>query len=349
MISADLRVEGYDAHSWRHLLSLFSPSVEERLEAPERRSDAAEQPPAEHATGMLLLVLDDRERPLLALHSHRGRLPLPDAEALSDPAALCRNHLARGVLLIRDGALQEVGERLAARVGRGDDYLAQWLDVWRVLRDLSAAGLIRRWPPFEGRSVPVPSREAVQRALDLVLPDGKAFCMVLWEAERPWTAAVLRRRAGSIDLLAGPDLLARWTGPLGGDWRRDHRVVLAAVEREVAPVHLGLFGEAATVHRLLRRGEAGAWAQAVAVRDIVLLPSPPYVHLALGADAVRGVASAASRLLGGIEPWAALTPLLDEARARIAESSGLHALLGFAPLEQLGRWLRAREGDSPPR
>ncbi len=343
MISTDLHVEGYDARSWRHLLSLFSQGVEERLEAPERRSDAAEQPVPERPTGLLWVLLDDHDRPLLALHTHHGRLPLPSPEDLLDPAALCGRHRARRLLRIRHGALHEVGERLAARVGRGDDYLSQWLDVWRVVRELSAAGVIRSWPPLEGRPVPVPSREAVQRALDLVLPDGKAFCMVLWEAEQTWTAAVLRRRAGSVDLLAGPDLIARWTGPLGGDWRRDHRVVLAAVEREVAPVHLGIFSEAATVRALLRQGEAGAWARAVAVRDIVLQPAPPYVGLALGADAVRGVASATSRLLGGVEPWSAFAPLLREARSRVEEASGLRTLLGFEPLEQIGRWLRARE------
>ncbi len=342
MISADIRVEGYSARSWGNLLSLFAPGVLDRVDAPARRSDAAEQPGGSRPVGALLVLLDDEERPVVCLHTHHGRQPLPDPGALSDEPALARRYRARRLFVMRQGALEEVAERLAARVGRGDDYLAQWLAVWQVLRDLSEAGLFRSWP-HGGRRIPVPTAGAVQRALDLVLPDGSVFCGVLWEHEEVWTAAVLRRRAGSVDLLAGPDLLARWTGPLGGDWRRDHRVILRAVDREVGPVHLGLFSEAHTVRELLRRGEPGAWARATTVRDVVLSPAPPYVTLALGADAVRGVAAASSRLLGTMQWWEVVSPLLEEVRHRVEEATGLRAVLGFDPLVQLGHWLRARE------
>jgi polar amino acid transport system ATP-binding protein len=147
----------------------------------------------------------------------------------------------------------------------------------------------RVWFMDEGRivvhprpfpSIPLPTPQLVRRTLDSVLPDDRSFVLAVWRGHSLWTAVILRRRAGEIDWIAGPDQLLAWTGPLGGDWRRDHRLVSQAAAEHVAPVHLGLYGDLRSVRRLLRSREAGAWAKAVASREVILHPTPPYVACA---------------------------------------------------------------------
>jgi hypothetical protein len=154
---------------------------------------------------------------------------------------------------------------------------------------------------------------------------------------------VLRRHAGSIDLVAGPDLLAAWTGPLGGDWRRDYRVITDAVSRTVAPVHFGVFSEASTMRELLRVPDPGAWARAAAVRDIIVHPAPPYVAVAIGADALRAVASTSARLFGGLDLLGAFGPVGRYLRGRVVDVASVTGTLGFNPLRLLAESLQRRE------
>lgn len=341
MISADLKFEGFDSRSWTNLISLFSPGVKERVEGPPVISDdpALSRGEARERRGTLVVIVDSDERVLKAFHSSRGRVTDLDYGDLVDLPQLCVDYAARRCAVLREGVMEEVGERLAMRLQRGDDYVAQWLALARILRELQEAELIRIWPrPLA--NVPVPSPGTVRRALDVALADDHAMVLMLWERGQPWTSLALRRRAGSIDYVAGPDLISRWTGPLGGDWRRDHRVVVDAVSRHVAPVHLGIFSEARTMQGLLRTADKGDWATAAAVRDIIVSPTPPYVAVALGADAVRGVASTAARFLGGIDALGALAPLTQLVRSRVTELTSVSDTLGFNPLEALRAMLR---------
>lgn len=347
MISADLKFEGFDSRSWTNLVSLFSPGLEDRLEGPPAASDDPEVRRGEGEgvrRGNLVVVVDADERVLKAFHSLRGRVTDLDHGSLVDLARVCEDYAAARCIVLREGVMEEMAERLAMRLQRGDDYVTQWLSLARIFREMQEAGLIRTYPrPLA--NVPVPSPATVRRVLDVVLPDDHSLVVMLWERGHTWTAAVLRRRNGSIDYVAGPDLVSRWTGPLGGDWRRDRRVIVDAVSRYVAPVHLGVFSEARTMRELLRRPDPGAWATAAAVRDIVVNPTPPYVAVALAADAVRGVASRAARLLGGIDALGALTPITTLIRARIGEVASVTQTLGFDPLEALAALLHREEPD----
>ena len=185
-----------------------------------------------------------------------------------------------------------------------------------------------------------------QRALDAVLPDGRAAVAALFDRGRPYTSLVVRRRGGFIDLVAGPDLITQWSGPLGGAWRRDHRVLTNAVERHVAPVHLGLFAEVSSVREALRSGEPGEWARHVAVRDVVINPMPSSVKLALGADVVRGLSHLSSELLGGLDLWKAAGPVLRRVRGRWTEIRSVSEELGFDPLVVLAALLRRDPTDT---
>jgi hypothetical protein len=342
VISANIRFEGFDARSWTNLISLFAPNVISRLET-DVAGDAAEvDEAAETKSGALIIVLDDRDRVLTAFHTVRGRVVGLEWKGPSELPALCERWGAARAFALREGVMEEIAERVGRRANRGDDYLAQWLLVSRTIREMSEAGLMHSWPrPLA--NVPIPTIGMVRRALDSILPDDHAMVAVIFKGPTPWTAMALRRRAGEIDMVAGPDLIARWTGPLGGDWRRDYRVITDAVARAVAPVHMGLFMELDTMRELLRSPDAGTWATRVAVRDMIIHPTPPYVAVALGADAVRGVAQKSATFLGGIDALAPLAPLATYLRGRVAEVASVTATLGFDPLKLLATWLRRAE------
>jgi len=347
VISEALRIEGFDSRSWTNLISLFAPNVVGRLETEAIDSDAPEIDEGDdaEARGTLVIVLDDRERVLKAMHTKLGRVKGLTYEGPDALAQMAERWGASACVVLREGVVEEITERVAKRVERGDDYVAQCLAIARAVREMSEAGLLLSWPPtLDG--VPVPTMGMVRRALDSVLPDGHAMVAVVWSGSSPWTAMVLRRRAGMIDLIAGPDLLARWTGPLGGDWRRDYRVIGEAVERAVAPVHLGLFTEVSTLRHLLRDYDPGAWAQAVAVRDVIVHPMPPYVTVALGADTLRLAAQISARWLGGIDALSQLAPIGRYLRAQVAEVASVSQTLGFDPLKLLAQWLRRAEQDA---
>ncbi len=292
-----------------------------------------------------MIVVNEREEVLAAFHTSRGRADeLDDA---GDPEALAERFGARRVICVREGALEELVERIALRLRPDDDYASQWLTLLRALRELTAAGRIRIWPTPK-KSVPIPSPSTLKRALDLLLPDGRAIVFGLWHAQELATAVVLRRREGAIDLVAGPDLLREWAGPLGGDFRRDYRVLVDAVTRSVAPVHLGVFAEAESLRRLLRRPEAGAWAAAAATRELVIHPMPPYLAVALGADVANSAARGAAALLGGVDLLRAFRPLIGYVRSRVSEVASLTATLGFNPLDALAQNLRQRDEPEEP-
>ncbi len=345
MISASLRFEGFDSRSWTNLISLFAPTVVERMSRDEADSDAPVLEPHERAAsprGSLVIVLDDRDRVIKALHTRYGRVEGVTWSGPGELPALAREHGARRALALREGVIEEIAERVARRCDRDDDYAAQWRTLARAIREMNEAGLLHTWPrPLA--NVPIPTAAMMRRAMDTVLPEDHAMVLVVWNGSAPWTGLVLRRQASGIDLVAGPDLLARWTGPLGGDWRRDYRVVSDAVAESVAPVHLGIFTELSSLRPLLRTDEPGAWARAVAVRAVIVHPTPPYVAVALGADAVRAVARESSRWLGGIDALAPLAPVATYLRGRVAEVASVTATLGFDPLKLLAQWLRRAE------
>jgi hypothetical protein len=349
VISADLRVEGFDARSWTNLVSIFAPAVLSRIRRDPQSSDAPEvEAPqgdgGQRPSGSLVVVVSGEGRVLKAFHSQRGRIRDLAYEGPDALPALAERYGARRAIVIRQGAIEEISERVAQRIERGDDYVAQWLVVIRTVREVIDAGLVQIWPrPFA--TLPIPSPYMVSRALDLVLPDDRAMVMMLWNGSTPWTGAVLRRRRGEIDLLAGPDLIARWSGPLGGDWRRDHRFVSEGIERAVAPVHLGIYGEIESMRRLLRTTERGAWARAVAVRELIVSPTPPYVAVALGADATRAAAQRTAEWLGGIDALAQLAPLAAYLRSRVREIASVTQTLGFDPLRALATLLA--RSDAP--
>ncbi|HTU57790.1 MAG TPA: hypothetical protein VMF89_05140 [Polyangiales bacterium] len=249
--------------------------------------------------------------------------------------------MRRGVAL-KLGTIEELTERATPQMLRTDDYAGQWLALLTAARELEREGALYFWP--EPRNVvPLPTPQLVTRALDVVLPDEHSFVAALWEDAELWTALVLRRRGGQFDLIGGPELVLDTVGPLSGDFRRDHRAVSRAISTSIAPLQLGIYTQRRRFERLLREAEPGAWAKAVALREIIIDPSPAYVNIAVGADALRATARRTGELLGGIDFLSFLEPWTRYAREQISHVTSISGMLGFNPLQVLARRLRANE------
>lgn len=345
MISANLRFEGFDADSWTNLISLFAPGVVDRVERDPNETDAPEALEHEEGkrTGTLLVITNDDGKPLSVQHSLRGRVR--GVLDVSDLPELRTRFGANRVISMEKGVMEELAERLALRIEQGDDYITQWLMFMRGVRELMEEGRLRLSPnPIANFPIPAPS--TVVRALDTLLPNGRALVCVAFKNGRPWTAFAVRRRDGDIDLVVGPDRIFEWTGPLGGDWTRDYRVISDAVARHVAPVHLGLFSQVSTLQSLMRNPDPGAWAKRVAIRDVIVHPTPPYLAVALSADVARAVAHSSSRVLGTMNIGNALSPVANFLRSRVAEVASVSSTLGFNPLSLLAALLERDEEDS---
>jgi hypothetical protein len=338
LLTHDVRFEGWTTEDWLRFLRLWQPRA-----APEKE-------PTRPRGGVI--VVHEEGEVLKLLHTRLGRLdPSAGAPPASQAGAraialsaghpsalgpLAHAHNASWALSMRLGALDEVMERLGARVRRGDDLTAQSLLLVSIARDMIAEGHIASWPQ-RLRGVPVPTPQVVRRTLDALCADGRAIALGLFDAEGLWTAFVARRRGPAFDVVAGPDELRPALGLLSGDWRRDYRHLARTVEDRYAPLGFGCFAELATFRALQTDGRAGAWSRAVAVRDVVIAPMPAAVGLALGIDGARYALQGLKVLTNRIAPLAAIGPMLDAARSRVARTTGkdVGALLGFDPLAAL--------------
>ena len=330
MLSTNLRVTGFDAVTWGRFISLFE----------SRRRRARDD--HRNSYGMLVVIEDPNGGACAAFIGDRGAVSAKNYKSREDLPALCAENRVRRGLALKLGAIEELTERATAQMLRTDDYAGQWLALLMAARELEREGALYFWPEPKN-VVPLPTPQLVTRALDVVLPDEHSFVAALWEDAEIWTALVLRRRGGQFDLIGGPELVLDTVGPLSGDFRRDHRAVSRAISTSIAPLQLGVFTSRKRFERLLRESEPGAWAKAIALREIIIDPSPAYVHIALGADALRATARKTGELLGGIDFLHFLEPWTRYAREQIANVSSVTGMLGFNPLQVLARRLRANE------
>ena len=333
-----MRFEGWTTEDWLRFLRLWQPRA-----APEKEPT--------RPRGGVVVVHEDGEV-LKLLHTRLGRLDpvaaaAPPGEAGARALALSAGHPtvlgtlasahhASWALSMRLGALDEVMERLGARVRRGDDLTVQSLLLVSIAREMIAEGAITAWPQ-RLRGVPIPTPQIVRRTFDALCPDGRAMALGLFDADGLWTSFVARRRGPAFDVVAGPDELRPALGLLSGDWRRDYRHLARTVEERYAPLAFGCFAELSTFRALQTDGRAGAWSRAVAVRDVVIAPMPTAVGVALSFDSARYAVEGLKLLTGRIAPFAAIGPMLDAARSRVARRTNkdVSALLGFDPLAAL--------------
>jgi hypothetical protein len=328
VLAPDVRFEGFTTSDWIRVLSLFRP----RLKASEARD------PERPRGG--IIAIHDGPRLKKLFHTLVGRLRIDEAQRdwpLSAQAIAVRHH-ASWACVLEWGVLEDIMDRFAARVRRGDDLTAQTLALFQVAREEASAGRIDLWPG-RLRGVPIPPPAVVDGTLDSLCKPGKTMVFGLFEGDELWTCVAMRRQRAGFDLLLGPDELRADMGLLAGDWRRDYRHLAHAVEHRAGPLSLGCFAEVATIRALLVDPTPGAWARSVGVRDVILSPIPPAVGIPLGIDAGRAALSALRALTERVDPLGVVVPTVRAALERAGADGENGSLFGFHPLEVLRRIL----------
>lgn len=333
MISEDFAFFGFDETSWDRLVSLLLASQG-----------------VETARGVLVVVVDADRSPVASFHTVFGSIDPSTLPPLADLQLLCRETEAGACIVIRDRAKEDLEGYLAAPLDTDQDFVTRVMRFVHVVRELGNGNWLRVWPN------PLPdllllAAPSASPAIDFLLPDAHSAVLGVFEEGALWTAAVLRRDAGGFDVFAGPEAISQWAGPLGGAWRRDHRVLTRAIERELGPIHIGLFMELPTARALFSRKQPGEWALAYATRQLMVHPLPASAAAALGIDGVSGAAQYAIQALEQMEPEELVTIARGFWRG-LTDGKGLEGLLGFSPAravsEALDKVRSERPGPEPP-
>lgn len=330
MFTADCQVLDFTAQDWLRLPDLFrQPGT----------------PPARAANAGGILAVRDGQRLVKVTSLVRGRLPLPEAGPVS-AEQLASEHDGAFACVLSTVALEQFGDRFARRLSRGQSFHAQVEAFIAAMRELEQEGEVELWPQ-RFADWPIPTERAFESALELVCPDGKSLVVGAFDQGELYTALCLRRRGPAIDLVMGPDRVRRDMGLLSGDFSRDYRYLGAAVEARLGPLAVGCYAELETFRRLASDPVPGAWASAVAARDVVLTPVTPGVAVPLGVDAGRAVLSFAKGLAGrfgifdGLSAPSSLGPRLSRAYAFVEQD--VRRYLGFDPWQMLTRWFKVQE------
>jgi len=298
VFSPGVRLVGFTTTDWERLLSLFQP-----------RRPSGEVRDADRPAGAVIGIHEGGKLVKL-VHTRVGRLRLDEigrGQMLS-AELLARETQASTALLVERGVLDGLMERFAERLHAGQDLTEQLLALLEVVRrEMSAPAKVGTptlevWPRRLA-SIPLPSKSMVDGVIESVCPADRAMVVVVFEAGELWTCLALRRDPSGFDLVLGPEELRADMGLLSRDWRRDYRHLARAVEDHTnARLSLGVFSEVSTLRRLEVDPAPGAWARAVAVRDVLLAPVPPALALPLGVDATRGAISIVRSVLERVDP-----------------------------------------------
>jgi hypothetical protein len=296
-----------------------------------------------------VIALSTGQRLRKLVSTERGRLD-PKEQPWPEPLAdLAERHAARWAAEIHTGALDELMERFAERLRREHDTLTQIILLVDVFRELEAEGKISVHP-YRPSSWPVPREKTVLRALDALCPNDKSMLLGVFDQGEVFTSILARRKGSGFDLILGPDRLRSEMGLISGDWRRDYRHLTRAAESHAGELAIGCFGELETLKQLVDSPAPGAWAAAVASRDVILSPAVPAIAIPLGLDvgraalvAVRGLAERVGQS-GWLGPDSPLGPALGRLRELTGTERDLTELFGFDPIAILKKLLsRERE------
>lgn len=331
VLTPDVRFEGWTTQDWRRFLHLWKPRASPELEPSRPRGG--------------IFAIHDGKTFRKVLHTIKGRVD-PPITVLHEPrmslAALADAHHASWGLCAHLGALDEVMERFGARSRRADDLTIQSLNLVTIVREMMAEGAIESWPR-RLRGIPTPSTAMVHRTMDSLCADGHAIALGMFQEGELFTAFVARRRGTAFDVIAGPDELRPAMGLLSGDWRRDYRHLVRAVEDRYAPLAFGCFADVDSFRDLQVDAQPGAWGHAVAVRDIILSPIPLAVGLALGVDGARYAFHSLKMITSRLDPLGFLDPVLRSMRKRLGTAAGdkdVTSALGFDPMAALRALLK---------
>jgi hypothetical protein len=329
VISEDFAFFGFDDTSWDRLVSLFL-------------GENGEEKPH----GVLVVVVNAERAPVASFHTATGSLDPGALPAAANLEELCAATGAGACIVIRERAMADIEDYLAEPLDPDQDFATRVMRFAHVLRELGNGNWLRIWPnPLP--DLVLSAAPAATPAIDFLLPDGHCVVLGVFEEGKLWTGAVLRRRSGDFDVFAGPVAISEWAGPLGGAWRRDHRVLTRAIERELGPIHIGLFMELRTARALLTGRQAGDWAMAYATRGLMVHPLPAYAAAGLGVDVLSGAVQYALQALEQMDA----EEILDIAEGfwrGLTDGKGLEGLLGFSPAQMISGALDKAFSEPPP-
>jgi hypothetical protein len=324
VLTSTVRFEGWTTDTWTRFLSLWKPRAAPEREATRPRGG--------------IVVVHENSKVRKLLHTHKGRLDPALVTAWPSPLAeIVPANLGSWGLSTQTGTLEDVMEEFGARTKREDDFLAQSLRLIGIMREKMLSGEMEFWPQRLS-GVPVPNEAVVRRSLDTVCSDGKAILLGLFKEGELYTGLCARRRGYGFDVIAGPEDMRLKMGLVSGDWRRDYRHLARVAEEMYAPLSLGCFAEVDQFRALQVDPEPGAWGRAVALRNIVLSPTPTAVGVALGIDGARYAARGLRVFTSRIDKLGLLDPLLSTMRHKASTVLGdqdLSLMLGFSPMDVL--------------
>ncbi len=318
MLAPDVTFEGFTAPDWERLLAAFTPRSRDADDGPEGG----------------LVVLHDGERVRKLVHTRVGRL---DPSGLAWPTSLpdlAERHGARFAVAADLDALDDVMHELGARLRRHDDALRQWTTLATIVRERLASGRLAAWPR-RLRPVPIPTPRMVDAVLDSVCPVGRVALLGLFADGQLATSVAVLREARGLTRIVGPDAMRRRMGLCSGDFRRDYRHLVEVTARTIGPLSFGCFAEEATLRALSVDDTPGAWARAVAVRDVILAPMPAPLVVPLGLDAARAGIAALRDVLERADPIG--STFAGALLSRI--TPGANGPAPFDPLDALRRLL----------
>jgi hypothetical protein len=316
MLARDVRIEDFDTRDWVVLGDILGARA---------RSRAVAEP----SSGLLVLV--EGERVLKVVSTTAGRLEPVAKGALS---VLAAEHGATWAVRVSRRALATFSERFGARIERADDFAAQAQKLRDVIAELVDEGACE----FHPKNLLWPSKtaeRALVRAIDACCPVGKAVVVAAFDGDDVDTCITLHRGPHGFDRVVGPERARRELGLRTGDFSRDAKQLARAVELAVGPLALGLFARTATWKELVTDTTPGAWATAVAARDVVIHPFLPAVAIPLGVDVGRAAYVVARDLA---ERWGVASLVsgrLDATFDRVrgaAQRGDFGRFLGFDPI-----------------
>jgi hypothetical protein len=273
MISADAELRDFLGERLHHLSGLLS---RKHGESP----GSLPIPP-----GVILLRSDDG-LPAKILHTRLGRIAPGSIhpDELTDLPRLANRLEARWIVSTEGGALTSINETASADLRPGQDMVDFWLCLARAAACEIEAGRITYWPdPFEG--IALPSREALDRAFDALLPPNSSALLYVFDGPSLYAEAIVVRGSREIELVAGHDALEIGPPPL--QWREGYRDLLKAAEARLAKPSVGVFVTLEAARAIASGKRSGELPKALARRELIVEPAPYWLAGPLGAVAVR--------------------------------------------------------------
>ncbi|MFH1131528.1 MAG: hypothetical protein V1754_09340 [Pseudomonadota bacterium] len=337
MISKDLRIQDIDAEHFTNLFRLMNPPTDdlwlsktgsplgilERLVGVNRGQREGDKIPI----GMPAVALVQKRKVVRVFRLGGGTMPPGSLRSLepSDLRTFRKEHGIPFLVAVDIEALPQIWADMQREVKLEDDLMSQYLCMLRIFQ--KAMGHSVWMEPRLLNVLPWPSYELLQMTFNHVLPDGKTFVFYLVNDRRIWTSLIVGKRAGDIWLITTHKAISHRIE--FSSIREIARQVLKSVSVRFGPPHVGVFLPLGCWAKFVA-GDRSAIAIAMASRNAIVDPAPPWFLALIGAGVVTEAASRSVRLAGKL---LANTPLRSRFLSQGAERLVQNVI---NPLEALG-------------